>query len=94
MTEKMTYEQIRKVDQFTHAEVNILSQLRERWQDEKEYEDFADYGARLKRSVEEYGQGFEFVAATKSPFGMKVKVEGFVIHVTVNSRSLGWKRLK
>ena len=43
-----------------------LGYLFDRWQDEKEYEDFSDYVASMKKIIE--GAGGKFVKMTKSPF--------------------------
>lgn len=52
--------------------------LRQRWEDEKEYEDWAEYEKVLKGWAEAWG--CEFVKGTKRPFGMKVKHNEAQLH--------------
>ena len=65
----------------------LLGNLWGRWQDEKEYEDWADYAKVMKDAF-----GDMFVKATKRPFGVVLKIDGFPYQpkITVNSRSIGW----
>lgn len=52
----------------------MVAYLAERWADEKQYEDFADYIKEMKQQVE--AKGFTFVAATKRPFKLTVQKDG------------------
>jgi len=63
-----------------------------RWQDEKEYEDWADYAEAMKKLVDET-EGVDFVRATKRPFGFTLLHHGLRLKVRfyANSRYLGWK---
>jgi len=49
--------------------------LRDRWQDEKQYEDFSDYIDAVKKKVNEV-EGAEFVRMEKRPFSFKWKADG------------------
>jgi hypothetical protein len=69
---------------------NSLGYLHSRWSDEREYEDFKDYGPHIEKAV--VAQGLEFVRATKRPFGAIVRVEGFSYQIGVNSSSIYYKR--
>ena len=64
-----------------------LEYLYDRWQDEKEYEDWADYAAQMKKMF-----GNMFVKATQRPFGVVIKIDGRLrqAKITVNSRSISW----
>ena len=44
-----------------------------RWQDEKEFEDFAEYEKVMKKNVGEV-EGVKFVKASKRPFGFTLKI--------------------
>ena len=46
-----------------------LIYLRERWQDEREYEDWKDYSDLIATKVP---AGFKFMKATKRPFGVEI----------------------
>jgi len=63
----------------------FLGYLYDRWQDEKEYEDFKEYADVMKKKV-----GDAFVRATKRPFGFVMKAEGGEVQVYVNSKSFGF----
>lgn len=79
------------VEKFTNECSTALTNLWARWQDEKEYEDIQEYSKPLKPKAEEHG--LTITSMTKKPFGCKVSVNGKNYHVTVNSRSIGWKRI-
>jgi len=51
--------------------IDTLGNLYGRWQDEKEFEDFAEYEKVMKKGV---GEGCQFVKGTKRPFGFVVKI--------------------
>jgi len=58
----------------------FLFSLYERWQDEKEYEDIADYLAAIQKSVP------EAYAITKRPFGIKCKANDGNIHIFIKRK--------
>lgn len=61
-----------------------------RWQDEKEYEDIADYGKRL---VSQLPAPFKLVKMTKRPFGFHFTIGTDAVYsCTQTARSFGWKR--
>ena len=53
----------------------------ERWQDEKEYEDWNDYVEYLKRALAEVAPDATFNRAHKSPFRMSFTLDG--LHYTL-----------
>ena len=58
----------------------FLFNLYERWQDEKEYEDIADYLTAFQKSIS------QAYAMTKRPFGVKCKGSDGNIHVFVKRK--------
>ena len=71
---------------------NKLGYLYDRWQDEKEYEDWTDYETEMKKLVN--NGDFVFVSSMKRPFGLKAKIEDWVVKFTVTSRDMGWSAVK
>ena len=73
--------------------IESLGYLYDRWQDEKEYEDFDNYVDVMKSYVT---QDIEFVSASKRPFGFKFreKVSGDNYIISVNSTSGSLKKVK
>ena len=65
---------------FDNAE--LLWYLKDRWQDEREYEDFADYIQKVKEFVEE--KGFTFVKMTK---GFKITIKHLTTLITLQIRA-------
>lgn len=57
--------------------VRTFSNLYDRWQDEKEYEDFNDYIAVMMKYMP---NGATLVKGTKRPFGVVVNYGGATIH--------------
>jgi len=58
-----------------------LFYLYDRWQDEKEYEDFADYIEHAKEFIEEYG--LVFVKMTKG-FKITMKHKDIIVYIKIN----------
>lgn len=56
---------------------NLLYNLYERWQDEKEYEDFNDYVEAFKKHIPETIKG------TRRPFGFHIKCDNGILAVEV-----------
>lgn len=73
----------KKVISFLKTEANAhrLDYLHSRWQDEKEYEDWADY----EKEMEKLWDGDGFIKGTKRPLGFKIKdnVKNRVFHITL-----------
>lgn len=70
----------------------FLGDLRDRWQDEKAHEDFAEYAAAVKKQLP---AEIELVRMTKSPFGFSFTVKnqpGAVYVMQANNRSVRWGR--
>lgn len=69
-----------------------LTNLYVRWQNEKQYEDFADYEKAVKELIP---PGITMTKMCKSPFGFKFKVEGFDAdyQIKVSYRVYEWKRI-
>ena len=53
--------------------INTLGNLYGRWLDEREYEDFADYEAVMKKTVGNV-KGVTFVKGNKRPFGFTIQI--------------------
>jgi hypothetical protein len=62
-----------------------LGYLRDRWQDEKEFEDFAAYIAEMKKLVPT--NDFTFVRAQKRPFGFVVQPKGSALKFLVVAKA-------
>jgi len=56
---------------------NFIFNLYERWQDEKEYEDIADYLTAIQKSIP------QAYAITKRPFGIKCKGSDGNLHAFI-----------
>lgn len=62
-----------------------------RWQDEKEYEDWADYEKVIKQTFEDIAQkvgvtGATFIKAVKRPMGAIFEYEGWSFQLKMSSR--------
>lgn len=69
---------------------DFLFDLYERWQDEKEYEDIADYGKAIAKSLP---AGFEFVAISKRPWGFTFRKDASTWQIAVTSRSIKFRKV-
>lgn len=70
-----------------------MGYLHSRWQDEQQYEDFADYAQAMRVVVP---AGFTFVRATRRPFGFEFRIDAFpdaLFRVRATSRSISAEHL-
>jgi len=74
MTDSTSDKTVRK---YYKDQQEKLGYLYDRWQDEKQYEDFGDYAKFMERSFDGY-PGLKFVKATKRPFGVQFMSNGRV----------------
>jgi len=82
---KATLMEVMSTWRIVEQKQNELFYLYQRWQDEREYEDFADYTAQMKT----YFPDFEFLKFNKRPFGFVARLKcGLAYQVKVNSNSL------
>jgi len=62
------------VSSFMDANAETLGYLRDRWQDEKEYEDFSEYIVPFQKPAAD--AGITLMGMSKSPFALKFTYEG------------------
>lgn len=83
-----------KIDAMFFANSVLLDELYQRWQDEREYEDWKDYEKRMAKMP---GAGFTFKRATKRPFGFEFEAqgapEGALYAMTATAHGVAWVRL-
>jgi hypothetical protein len=68
---------------------DLVVSLYSRWQDEKEYEDIADYASVLTKAISPHGA--TLTKMTKKPFGFHFLAEGKKYFFGVNSRRVYYK---
>lgn len=77
---------------FEQAQRN-LEYLKMRWEDESEYEDFADYKAQMQKNATPFG--ITILEAHKRPFGCTFKTpDGGEYRLTITARKYSYARLK
>jgi hypothetical protein len=76
---------------FFDAVTDLTERLYGRWLDEKDYEDINDYRAPVQQIAD--GFGVTIVKMTKRPFGFHFSVDGRTFAMTVNTRSISYKRI-
>ena len=86
-------DQVRKdlVNKFYHDNVELMTNLYSRWQEEKEFEDIADYGNVFKPLVEAIGG--TFIKMTKRPFGFTFTVDVATYQMKHTATSCAYKRI-
>ena len=73
-----------------------MGALYSRWQDEKEYEDFADYSKVLEDTFNKLADAsyeMKFIKATKSPFGFQFILDGCKVQLSISFKAYSWKVL-
>ena len=88
-----------KINKLMDKIIDNLSYLYSRWQDEKEYEDFADYIERMKSDFNRFCKEIPmknavFVKGQKRPFGFVFDFEGWRVALSINSSQIRWKAKK
>lgn len=81
------------INRFCDRIAERLAYLAGRWLDEREYEDFADYAAEMRKALP---KGYTFVRATKRPFGFTFRADAFpgaLYAVSCTTHSISWKRI-
>jgi len=68
---------------------NKIGYFHDRWQDERLYEDWADY-EKAMREIEEL-QEFEIVKVSKRPFGVTIKYGDWLLTLYATKRYVSWK---
>jgi hypothetical protein len=58
--------------------IRFFLNLYYRWEDEKMYEDFADYAKAMMKYIP---TGATLIKGTKRPFGVKFEYNGFTAHI-------------
>lgn len=82
-----------RIDAVVDKLANLLDQLYARWQDEREYEDIADYGLAIAKQLP---SGFTLLKATKRPFGFRFSLDtmpGAIYAIEVTMTQMRWKRV-
>lgn len=80
----MDTQELHGVD-FYRAAIETMGSLYWRWQDEKEYEDLAEYIEAFRSLATTHG--VELIEMTKRPFGVKYKADGHTYHMTSTSKA-------
>jgi len=81
------------INSFLNSVAPTIAYLYERWNDEREYEDFASYADALRAATID---GFKFLRATKRPFGFTFTANDFPgarYAMFATRHNIGWKRV-
>lgn len=86
-----TPENLKRINAMVDSLAELLAQLWCRWQDEREYEDIAEYRAVIKAKLP---KGFTMLTMSKRPFGFTFSIGTEAVYrVSVTARSYGWRRI-
>ena len=79
-----------QINQIFDKVAHNLSYLYDRWQDEREYEDFKMYEKAMRDLLKEVQPEAYFIKATKRPFGYTFNFNGLQIQFKVTSKNMQW----
>jgi hypothetical protein len=84
----------KELSHFVEANLDRMLYLYDRWQDEKNYEDFAEYAEQYKK-LSDKNPNLVFKKATKKPMGFIAYYKPFNSNVQfyAGGRHYGWKPL-
>ncbi len=79
-----------RITAMVTAHADLIWNLSDRWADEREFEDIADYAVPIKAA---FPAGFELLRMKKRPFGFEFSIgTGAVYLVAATARGLSWRR--
>ncbi len=79
-----------RITAMVTATADLIWNLSDRWADEREYEDIADYAVPIKAALP---AGFELLRMKKRPFGFEFSIgTGAVYLVAATAQGLSWRR--
>lgn len=92
LNRKSTPAETARVNEIFKSSLN-LQDLKFRWDCEKQFEDWNDYIAVMKKMVP---KDATFVKASKRPFSFDfiLKENGFTYRIIATNRHMEWKRIK
>lgn len=73
-----------------NSSADRLGYLWSRWQDEKEYENFGDYEAEMKKLASAHPE-IEFIRAGKRPFGFTARYRELSVNIVFSVTGSGVK---
>lgn len=76
---------------FFNAAAQTMGNLYGRWQDEREYEDIADYAMPLQRIAKQHNCAVESITAR--PFAIKFVAEGKRYEMKCGARSVSYRQI-
>ena len=81
-----------RITAMVTVNADLLWNLSDRWADEREFEDIADYAEPIKAALP---AGFELLRMKKRPFGFEFSIgTGAVYLVAATAKGLAWRRLQ
>lgn len=92
LMDKIEHVVTRQANEFFLAAAVTMENLYERWLDESEYEDIADYAEPLRPIAERCGVVIERMSS--KPFSCVYTVDGKRFRASVNSRSYSYRRIQ
>lgn len=94
MLDEQTKQAMREFQEKVMTEMaDKVGYLYDRWQDEKEYEDFADYKAEACRFCNE--KGYKYMKLSKRPFTLTLRFnDAIIMDLVVTARQIKtvWKK--
>jgi len=92
---KMTDKTRTKIKTIFATIQNKMVRLYERWQDEREYENFDVYVEIVKNIINKMRfDDVTFIKLTKRPFSAICKVDDYEVHIIVTANQYKWKARK
>jgi len=78
--------------QFFNSMSTLIENLASRWQDEKQYEDIADYKKVIDKAAKKFS-GVKVTEMTKRPFGFFFTLAGCTYQVKCTMTQYGYLRI-
>lgn len=76
------------VPDWVEPYAELLAYLRDRWEDERGFEEWDDYVAEVRAAAARAGHGF--VGLLQRPFRVELRVDGVLRWVIARERSISW----
>ena len=90
----MNVEQLKSsLNKAVTENMRVISYAYDRWQDEKEYEDWSEYDTYIRKNVK-IPEGFTLAKVNKRPFGITLNCDNFTARIKCTSRGISWDATK
>lgn len=73
---------------------STIDQLEQRWQHEREYEDFEDYRTVIRKELMKANSRVANIVINPEPFEVRFSIATYNINIFVHPEKMGWEEVR